>query len=81
MRRCSRDDIVSDRWVRLDFQKLRRIIVRADPVEKDLASLRSGLVAMATTKTSRSCTVLGLLHQLQFIFRALTLVSLLLSYH
>jgi len=59
-----------DRWVRPDSEKLRRIVVRVDPLEKDLASLRSGPVAMAATKTTRSCTVLSLLHQLQFIFRA-----------
>jgi len=81
MRRCPRDGIVSDRWARPDSQKLRRIVARVDPLEKDLASLRSGPVAMAATKISRSCSVLSLLHQLQFIFRTYLLVSLLLFYY
>jgi hypothetical protein len=69
---------VSDSWVRPDFQKFSQIVVSADPVEKELASLRSGPVVEAATKTSRCCTVLNMLHQLQFIFIAQMWVSFLL---
>lgn len=50
----------------------------ADPVEKDLASLRSTPVAMAATKTSHCGTALSLPHQLGVIFRVKTRGSSLL---